>query len=58
MDNVNIGVVVLVALVALALVLFLIAKNQKDKKKVLPPGSVDDAVEETKMDHDRRQDQV
>jgi hypothetical protein len=58
MENINIGVVVIVAVVALALILFLIFKNQRDKKKVLPPDTIDDAVEETKMDQERRQDKV
>ena len=48
MENANITIIVIVGLAALVLVVFLIIRNQKDKKELNPSGP--DAVEEEKTD--------
>ena len=52
------GVIVLIALAALSLIIFLIVRNQKDKKKLFPPGSGDDEVQETRQDQRRQKDKL
>ena len=54
MDTANIMVIVLVGIGALALIIFLIWKNQKDKKTLNP--DAEDSVEETIMDQERNKD--
>lgn len=54
MNTANIITVVLVGIAALGLVIFLIWKNQKDKKTLNP--DAEDAVEETMMDQERDKD--
>jgi preprotein translocase subunit YajC len=57
MSTVNIGVLVIVGLAALALLIFMIVKNQRDKKKYFPPESTD-PVEEEKTDSLRKGDKI
>jgi LPXTG-motif cell wall-anchored protein len=52
MEKNNIIILVIVGIVLIALVVFLIRKNQKDKKLLNPDAP--DSVEETHMDHKRR----
>lgn len=47
-------IIVLISVAAAALVIFLIWKNNKDKKLLNPDAS--DAVEEVMGDHERRRD--
>ena len=54
MDTANIIMIVVVGIAALALVIFLIWKNQQDKKTINP--DAEDAVEETMMDQERRKE--
>lgn len=56
MSELNTGVIVIVGLAALALIVFLAVRNQKDRKKILPPETTDDPVEETKTDQQREED--
>jgi len=54
MDTSAIITIVLVGLAALALIIFLIWKNKKDRKTLNP--DADDSVEETIMDQERNKD--
>jgi FtsZ-interacting cell division protein ZipA len=56
MNTANIITIVLVGIAALALIIFLIWKNQKDKKALNP--DAEDAVEETMMDQERDKDRI
>jgi len=56
MVSLNIGLIVIVGSLALALIVFLAVRNQKDKKKIMPPEAIDDAVEQTRADQQREQD--
>jgi hypothetical protein len=56
MNSTNIITIVLVGIAALALVVFLIWKNQKDRKKLNP--DAEDSVEETIMDQQRKKDSL
>jgi multisubunit Na+/H+ antiporter MnhC subunit len=56
MSTANIITIVLVGIAALALIIFLIWKNQKDKKTLNP--DAEDAVEETIMDQGRDKDRI
>lgn len=56
MNTANIITIVLVGIAALALIIFLIWENQKDKKAVNP--DAEDAVEETVMDQERDKDRI
>ncbi len=56
MASLNIGLIVIVGSLALALIVFLAVRNQKDKKKIMPPEAIDDAVEQTRTDQQREQD--
>jgi LPXTG-motif cell wall-anchored protein len=54
MDTTNIAIIVIVGVALLALVIFLIWKNKKDKKVLNP--DAEDAVEETIADQERNKD--
>lgn len=56
MSAVNTGLIIIVALAALALIVFLIVRNYKDRKELLPPDVTDDPVKEKRMDHHREKD--
>jgi len=56
MDTSNIIIIVIVGIAALALVIFLIWKNQQDKKTLNP--DAEDSVEETITDKERRRDKI
>ena len=56
MTTSNIVTIVIVGIAALALIIFLVWKNQKDKKTLNP--DAEDSVEETMMDQERRKDSV
>jgi multisubunit Na+/H+ antiporter MnhC subunit len=56
MTTSNIITIVVVGIAALALIIFLVWKNQKDKKTLNP--DAEDSVEETMMDQERRKDSV
>jgi FtsZ-interacting cell division protein ZipA len=56
MSTANIITIVLVGIAALALLIFLIWKNQKDKKALNP--DAEDAVEEIMMDQERDKDRI
>ena len=43
---------------ALALIVFIVIRNKKDRKDLLPPGGVDDVINREKMDQQRDQDKV
>lgn len=58
MQNTNTWIIALIVLAALAVIVFLVIRNLKDRKELLPPGSTDDATEETRMDQQRRQDKL
>jgi hypothetical protein len=51
------GVIVPVIIAGAALIVFLTIKNIRDKKKLLPPDSTDDVVNEQRMDQERRRDE-
>lgn len=52
------GIIVLIALAALSLIIFLIVRNQKDRKKIFPPDSADDVTEEIRRDQQRQEDRL
>ncbi|MGN6435273.1 MAG: hypothetical protein ACTHMM_02020 [Agriterribacter sp.] len=54
----NTAIVIIVAIVALALIVFVTIRNVKDRKKVLPPDSTDDKVLEARMNKERRRKQL
>ena len=54
MDTASIVTIIIVGVAGLALIIFLIRKNQKDKKALNP--DAEDAVEETIMDQERNKD--
>lgn len=54
----NTTIIIIVAVAALALIVFVTVRNMKDRKKILPPDSTDDKVLETRMDKDRRRTQL
>jgi len=54
MNTTNVFVIVIVGVALLALIIFLIWKNNKDKKILNP--DAEDAVEETIMDQERNKD--
>jgi hypothetical protein len=54
----RIGIIIIVALAAIALIGFLIVRNRKDRKELLPPGATDDPVEEKKMDDHREENKL
>ncbi|MEO5648488.1 MAG: hypothetical protein ABIR03_01040 [Ginsengibacter sp.] len=56
MEKTEIAIVVLVIIAAIALIIFLACRNQKDKKSLNPDAP--DAVEENRMDHDRKTDRI
>ncbi|HEY9362845.1 MAG TPA: FeoB-associated Cys-rich membrane protein [Chitinophagaceae bacterium] len=56
MERSNIIILVRVGIALIALVVFLIWKNQKDKKLLNPDAP--DSVEETHMDQKRRTDKI
>ena len=56
MGRQNIPVIVIAAIVLAALVVFLTWKNRKDKKLLNP--DAEDAVEETRMDQERKADKM
>ena len=56
MGRQNIPVIVIAAIILAALVVFLIWKNRKDKKLLNP--DAEDAVEETRMDQERKADKM
>jgi hypothetical protein len=56
MERNNIIILFLASIAVAALVIFLIRKNQKDKKLLNPDAT--DAVEETRMDQDRKADKI
>lgn len=58
MQNIQLDILVLVGLIVLVLLVFFIARNLRDKKKLFPPEKTDDQVNEEKMDQERGRDQV
>ena len=56
MNTANIITIVLVGIATIALIIFLIWKNQKDKKALNP--DAEDAVKETMMDQEREKDRI
>lgn len=52
------GIIVLIALAALTLIIFLIIRNKKDRKNLFPPDSTEDATEETRRDQHRQEDKL
>lgn len=56
MSSVNTGLIVLVAVAALALIIFLLIRNRKDRKELMPPEATDDPVQEKRMDQHREKD--
>ena len=54
MDTTTIITIALVGIAALALIIFLIWKNKKDRKKLNPDAG--ESVEETIMDQERNKD--
>lgn len=56
MNTANIITIVFVGIAALTLIIFLIWKNQKDKKALNP--DAEDVVEETMMDQEREKDRI
>jgi len=58
MPGINIGALVIVGLMVLVLVIFTIARNRKDRKKLLPPETTEDPVEETRSDQEREKDKL
>jgi len=53
MENVNITAIVLVIIAALVLVVFLVKKNQKDKKDLNPDAQEAVAEEKTEQENER-----
>ncbi len=51
MDNMNIGAIVIVIIIAFAVVFLLVKKNQKDRDELNP--DAEDAVEEVKNEQDK-----
>ncbi len=56
MTESNIPILVITGIVAVAIILFLIWRNSKDKKTVNPDAP--DSVEEMHMDQERREDRI
>jgi hypothetical protein len=56
MDQNNVIILVVAGIAFIALVVFLIWKNNKDKKLLNPDAA--DSVEETHMDQERRADKI
>ena len=56
MERNNIIILFLAGIAITALIIFLIRKNQKDKKMLNP--NAEDAVEETRMDQERKADKI
>ena len=56
MENVNYFSIAIVFIVAVALIMFLIWKNKRDRKKMNPDAP--DAVEKTITDKQRESDQI
>lgn len=52
----NTTAIILIVLTALIIIVLLIWKNKEDKKVLNP--DAEDAVEESKMDHERRSDKI
>ena len=55
--NINIEIL-LIILGALALIIFFILRNRKDREKVLPPNAIDDPVQENRRDADRKKSRL
>lgn len=58
MQHINLGVIVVVVVAVLGLIVFLIDRNKKDRKKLLPPEKVDDVTAEIRMDQERKSDEL
>ena len=56
MEKTEIVILVLVIMAGIALIILLAWKNQKDQKSLNPDAP--DAVEETRMDHNRKTDRI
>ncbi|WEK34031.1 MAG: hypothetical protein P0Y53_16205 [Candidatus Pseudobacter hemicellulosilyticus] len=56
MQNLQLGIIIIVAVAALALIIFLVMRNKKDRKEIYSPEKMDDAVGEQKMEQQRRED--
>lgn len=54
----NITLIIIVALLAIALIVFVNVKNVRDRKKEFPPDKLDDKPLESRMDHDRRKNRI
>ncbi|MDH7461146.1 hypothetical protein QEG73_07635 [Chitinophagaceae bacterium 26-R-25] len=57
MQHINLGVIVVVVVVVLGLIVFIIDRNKRDRKKLLPPEKVDDVTAELRMDQERKKDE-
>jgi hypothetical protein len=57
MLQINLGVVVVVVIAALGLIVFIIVRNKKDRKELLPPEKVEDVTAEVRMDQERKSDE-
>lgn len=58
MQTIDIGIIILVAIGALALVLFLVMKNRKDRKKLWPTQGTDGPMVTDKMDEHRERSKL
>jgi len=56
MSELNILILVITGVIAIAIILFLILRNRKDQKMLNPDAS--DSVEEVHMDQERRDDRI
>ena len=56
MSELNILMLVMTGMIAIAIILFLILRNRKDKKALNPDAPA--SVEEVRMDQERRTDRI
>lgn len=59
MQTMNLGPVIIVGVLVLALLVFLILRNKKDRREVMPPDeSTEDAVEIKREEDELRRDRL
>lgn len=59
MQTMNLGPVIIVGVLVLALLVFLILRNKKDRREVMPPDeSTEDAVEVKREEDELRRDRL
>ncbi|PUZ29372.1 hypothetical protein DCC81_07935 [Chitinophaga parva] len=59
MQTMNLGPVIIVGVLVLALLVFLILRNKKDRREVMPPDeSTEDAVEIKRQEDEIRRDRL